>query len=84
MDQVKQRSSCQVRWCVRTHLRSYARFGLKRRSSQPASHALSLASPSGYLWSNVECTVEHINISVFERMACVRTQARDLSAYLVL
>jgi hypothetical protein len=75
--------------CSRTQ-----RYTIERRSSQPASHAFVLAgskSPSlpamrrgGYLQSNVECTVERKNISAFERMACVQTQTRDLSAHLVL
>jgi hypothetical protein len=70
------------------------RHTVERRSSQPASRVVALVgsrSPSlpamrrgGYLRSNVECAVERKNISAFERMACVRTQARDLSAHLVL
>jgi hypothetical protein len=67
---------------------------VEHRSSQPASRAVALAGPrspslpairhGGYLWSNVECTVECKNISAFERMAYVQTQAHDLSAHLVL
>jgi hypothetical protein len=70
------------------------RHTVERRSSQPASRVVALAGPrspsipamprGSYLWSNVECTVERKNISALERKACVRTQARDLSAHLIL
>jgi hypothetical protein len=71
-------------WCVRMYLRSYAGSRLERKSSQPASHAFALAGPGGYLRSNVEYTVERMHITALERRAYVRTQARDLSAHLVL
>jgi hypothetical protein len=70
------------------------RHTVERMSSQLASRVVALTGPrspslpamrhGGYLRSNVECTVELKNISAFECMACVRTQARDLSAHLVL
>jgi hypothetical protein len=70
------------------------RHTVECRSSQPASRAVALAGPrspslpamrhGGYLQSNVECIVEHKNISAFERRAYVRTQARDLSTHLIL
>jgi hypothetical protein len=70
------------------------RHTVEHRSSQPAPRAVAVAGPrspslptmrrGGYLRSNVECTVERKNISAFERRACIRTQAHDLSSHLVL
>jgi hypothetical protein len=75
--------------CSRTQ-----RHMVERRSSQLASCAVAFAGPrspslpamrcGSYLRSNVECTVERKNINAFECVAYVRTQARDLSAHLVL
>jgi hypothetical protein len=59
------------------------RHTVERKSSQPAPRAVALASPrspslpamrrGGYLRSNMECTVECKNISVFECRAWVQT-----------
>jgi hypothetical protein len=62
-------------WCDRAQLQSNARSKFEHRSSQPASHAISLVGPAipslptmrrgSYLSSITECTIE--------RMGCVRT-----------
>jgi hypothetical protein len=64
-------SALDCTWCDRVQLLSNARGRFKRRSSQPASHAVALASPTipllpamcrgSYLCSIAECTIEHMH-----------------------
>jgi hypothetical protein len=64
----------------RTHGRTQG-AAVERMAQSAAYHAHTLAGPRGYLQSTVWCAFDCKITGAFERIACVRTQARNLHVY---